>query len=192
MASNDAGKRQGAADARTGTGAGRERCRALKKAMHEYRTIINEAISKIHDLNPAIPDFQIPEPESKSTAAGTIYFYPLPDELGLDKQISPNAGLSEHVAVLSISREHSERLLNSTALKAGGPLGDTNRPLAGAAVFNFAETITALGPWVEFAISEGMKNQAAQPGVPSPEEILEQMRTGLEVLKCFRGYSGAT
>jgi hypothetical protein len=168
----------------------------LKKALSEYRAILNEAISKLRDLQPAIPEFQIPEPETKSVPGGTIYYYPIPEALGLDKQISPNAGLSDHVAVLSISQAHSERLLKNTPLKANGPLADPNKPLAGAVVFDFAGFIGAVGPWIEYAIESQsgslQEAAAANPAIPSKDDILKQVRTAIDILKCFRGYSGAT
>jgi hypothetical protein len=180
----------------------------LKKAVSEYRMIVNEMISKLHDLNPSIPEFQIPEPQTKAVAGGTIYYHPIPEELGVDKQISPNAGLSNHVAVLAISQTHSERLLANTPLKGSGPLADLKRPLAAAVVFDFAGAMTALEPWIEFGVEEAMKHQPALPpaveeksgkpvaaapgGMPSLEDILKQVRTGIEVLKCFRGYTSAT
>jgi hypothetical protein len=168
----------------------------LKKAMSEYRAIVNEAISKLRDLRPEIPEFQIPEPETKSVPGGTIYHYPVPEALGLDKQISPNAGLSDHVAVLSIAQAHSERLLKNTPLKANGPLADPNKPLAGAAVFDFAGLMGAVGPWIEYAIesqSEGLREAAAaNPAIPSKPDILKQVRAAIDVLKCFRGYTSVT
>jgi len=180
----------------------------LRQAVEEYRSIANELISKVHDLNPNVPAYQIPEPTTKTVPGGTIYYFSVPEELGVDKQISPNAALSDRVAVLSISLSHSERLLARSLLKVGGRQTVSKRPLAAAVTFDFAGTMTALGPWIEFGIEEGMrhhrapapaadpdaagKEDAPNPGMPSMEEILKQVRTGIEVLKCFRGYLSAS
>ncbi|TMQ34062.1 MAG: hypothetical protein E6K70_09710, partial [Planctomycetota bacterium] len=179
----------------------------LRQAMREYRTITNELISKLHDLQPEVPDKQIPEPETQAVKGGTLYFYPLDEDLGVDKQLMPCAGLSNNVAVLAISKPHAERLLTPAKVKAGGPLADTSKPLAGAVIFDWAGLVTTVSPWVEFGMDEWLKKQgsgaAAEPeqegtaqkkkGVrkdgPSPAEILSQVKTGLEILKCFRGYT---
>jgi hypothetical protein len=181
----------------------------LRQAMREYRTVTNELISKLHDLQPEVPDKQIPEPETQAVKGGTLYFYPLDEDLGVDKQIMPCGGLSNSVAVLAISKTHTERLLAPTKIKAGSPLADTSKPLAGAVIFDWARLVTTLGPWVEFGMDEWLKKQgsgaageeegaAAQkkgkPGKngPTPAEIMSQVKTGLEILKCFRGYTSAT
>ena len=61
---------------------------------------------------------------------GTIYSFPLPEQWGVDKQIVPNIGVSEQVAVLSASQQHTERLLKATPLAVGGVLGQ-DRATAG-------------------------------------------------------------
>src|SRR5439155_15477783 len=105
-------------------------------AVGEYYSIINETIAKLHELNPdKIPEFTLPPAENKSVPGGKIYYYAVPEIAGLDKQIAPNAGLSEAVAVLSLAPDVTARLLKATAPKAGAPLADTKKPLAGAVVF---------------------------------------------------------
>ena len=87
--------------------------------------------------------------------------------------------------MLSISRAHTERLLKATPLKAGGPLAKTDRPLAGAAVFNFAAFIDAATPWVDFATEQICKHEKSLAGQQA--EIVAQVHTVLDVLKVLRG-----
>jgi hypothetical protein len=166
----------------------------LRKAVGEYRTIVNELIAKLHELNPAVEDFQIPEPETHKAGGGTLYFYPVREELGLDMQIVPNAGLSDHVAVLSLSLSHGQRLLGNHPLKVdGGPLADLSRPRTGAVYFDWPALVNTLSPWVQIA---GQLAAQQQPeganAVPNLKEILPQIETFLEVAKCFRTYTSST
>src|SRR5262249_41902501 len=127
----------------------------LRKALAEYRAIANDMIAKVRELAPPgqVPDFQIPEPKVEKRKAGTLYFFPLPEDWGLDKQVVPTAGLSAKVAVLTLSHAQAERLLTARPLKTdGGPLADRTRPLVSAAYFNWPGFVDALTPWVELAV----------------------------------------
>jgi hypothetical protein len=165
----------------------------LQKAMGEYRQIFNELIVKLQDLPPPVevPTFQIPEPKTKKVTGATLFFYPIPARAGLDEQVVPTAGLSKTVAVLTLSHGHAERLLASKPLKVdGGPLADSKRRLVSASYLNWPGLIDALTPWVEY----GARPVLSQiTGLPADEdnkamtELVQQVRTVLEVLKCFRG-----
>jgi hypothetical protein len=171
----------------------------LRRAFAEYRAIGNDAIAKVREVaGDRVPDVQIPEPETRKVANGTIYFYPIPNVLGLDEQISPNAGLSEGVAILAIAQSQTERLLARHPLKVdGGPLADLNLPLVAATHVNCAEVVNAVGPWVEYGIQQGYRRQRAEGAERGGDDagaadVLAQVRTVLEVLKVFRSYSSIT
>jgi hypothetical protein len=171
----------------------------LRKAFGEYRSVINDLTTKLHEMSADIPDFKIPEPQTRELKSGTLYFYPLPEILGLDKQIAPNAGLSDKFAVLALTHEHSERLLTKTPLKTtGGPLTNLNRPLTGAAYCNCEELINVLLPWVDLGIKvgSGFRQGADENKTESTTldwfELVKQLPAALEVLKVFRGYSSGT
>src|SRR5213080_2960381 len=84
----------------------------LKQACGEYRSILNEALKKMREQSGEdFPNYQVPQPESKQVQSGVLYYFPVPKELGLDPQISPNAGLSASTAVLALSHAQTERLL---------------------------------------------------------------------------------
>lgn len=170
----------------------------LKKAFGEYRVTLNKMFADLKKLNKDIPEFkmpalEIPEPKTLKLKGGTCYYYPLPDKLGLDKRIQPNAALSAKVAVLAISTEHSDRLLKATPLKVdGGPLANTKRPLLSATYFNVAQFFDALYPWTEFAFAQAGNKIPPGPQGESKDDILKQLKTTYEVLKVFNRYTSAT
>jgi hypothetical protein len=161
----------------------------LQKAMGEYRTLLNDWIKAVQETSPKkVPLSEIPAPETRKIKGGTMFFYPLPEAWGLDKQLLPNAALAEKMAALALSQEHSERLLTPTPLKvSGGPLADLKRPLAGATYINCAGLVDLVAGWSETAAQ--FAPAADQEKVA---EVLAQARTVFEVLKVFRSYSSAT
>ncbi len=169
----------------------------LRKAMGDYREIVNDALSKVKAWpggDKIVGDFQVPPPEMKKTKAGTLYYYPLPESWGIDPQVQPTAGLSDDVAVLTLSHRHAERLLTSHPLQFDGrPLPDHDRPLVGAVIFDWAGVVDAATPWVDYATGKILESQAGGP-VPArnQEAVLGQIHTVLEVLRCFRGATSAT
>ena len=160
----------------------------LQKAMGEYRTMLNDWIKAAQETFPKTRVIEIPAPQTQKIKGGTMFYYPLPEAWGLDKQLLPNAALADKVAVLALSQEHSERLLTPTPLKVdGGPLADLKRPLAGATYVNCAGLVDLVAGWAG----------AAAPLAPAKDqekvtEVLAQVRTVVEVLKVFRSYSSAT
>src|SRR5262249_20812355 len=140
----------------------------LRKACGEYRSIFNDALAKLHQVFPdKVPDFQIPEAESKKIPDGTAYYYPLPQELGLDQQITPTSGLSETVAALTISQTPAERLLKETPLKVeGGPLADLQKPMASAAYCHWEALMKVISPWVDYGGQAGMKAKGGDDDDP--------------------------
>ena len=76
-------------------------------------------------------------PKAKTETWGSLYFYPRPrlDAAGVDKQITPVAGLSKTYLVLAISHEQAQRLLTATPLKVStGPIAQAKQPLSAAAI----------------------------------------------------------
>jgi len=175
----------------------------LKKGVGEYKSVADEIIEKIREKNPDSlpPGFKIPDPQVRSIRSGTIYSYPLPRDLGIDNQLAPGAGLGSHVAVLTISPQHTAELLSPTPFEAEGPAADSKRPLASAVFFDCAGLIEATTPWIEYGVRavyakthEG-EGVGLQVGGHDPDELkktLAQVRSGLEILKVLRTVSSAT
>ncbi len=166
----------------------------LRKAMGDYRTTANEMIEAVRKIVPKdanFPEFSIPEPKTHKAQAGELYYWPLPAEWGVDKQVAPTLGLSKNVGVVTPSQAMAERLLarKPLVLPAGSPLADARRPLAGAFYCNFPAFIDALTPWVDFGL-----DKAELPPIPGAdkESISKQLHTVLEVLKCYRGTTSAS
>jgi hypothetical protein len=169
---------------------------ALVKAMTEYRAIANEALTKIKAWPGCekIGDFQIPLPKTDKSLSGTLYSYLLPEEWGVDPKVVPTAGLTKDTAVLTLSHAHAERLLASHPLRIdGGPLADRDRPLAAAMYFNWPGVVDAAGPWVQFGTVKILEAQAGgEVPAKTRDAVLSQVRTVMDVLKCWRGESSAT
>jgi hypothetical protein len=170
----------------------------LRKAMSSYRTLVNDAIAKARELIPQadIPDIQVPEPESKESKVGGLYFYPLPPQLGVDPQVVPTAGLSRKVAVLTLSHAEAERVLQEKPLAVkGGPLADLKAPRATAAYLDWPAVVDTLAPWVEMVVMLAPVQDFA-PGARDEESakkvVLGQLRTVIRVLKVVRGSTSST
>jgi hypothetical protein len=166
----------------------------LKKAAAEYRAVFNELFAGLRDIvqeKDNFPEIKIPEPKMEKGKSGTLYSIPLPDELGVDKQIVPTAALSDKVCALALTKAHAERLLASTPLKLdGGPLADTKRNLANAVYFSWPAMMDLAEPWVMFGINaSGVAKMA--PNL-NPDDVIKQVKMGFEVLKVFRVYTSCT
>ena len=173
----------------------------LERAMSEYRAIANDAVARVREVIPIVPALEIPAPESKKLSTGTLYYYPVPAFLGLDRQIMPNAAVSSHVAALSLSESQSARLLAKTPLRAsGGPLADLSRPRASAVYCDWPALVDAATPWVDFGLraagpnplggllDESADDQSQNQG----ENLRKQVHTFLEVLKILKVTSTGT
>jgi hypothetical protein len=181
----------------------------VRKAFAEYKSIADEVLVKLKELNPGeIPaDFKLPDATARAVKRGTIYSYALPKEAQLDAQLAPNAGLGEKLAVLSLAPKHTERLMEAAPLVANGPLADTKRPLASIAHFNWAALVDAVLPWVEYGVRAAEPSaQAALEDAPAEDEagaadagdqartafILQHVRTVAEALKALGAINSVT
>jgi hypothetical protein len=165
----------------------------LEKAMKGYAAILEDLAAKIGEVAPdtGVQRFKFPEPKTQAAAAGRIFTWPLPPAVGLDARVAPSAGLSEKVAVVTASAGHAERLLQATPLAPESQvLGKAlKKPLATAAHLDWAGVIEAVTPWVELAAHTIAR---AQTGEDAGDDTMRQLRTVLDVLKCFRGTSSVS
>jgi hypothetical protein len=167
----------------------------LVEAMADYRQIINDAIAAVREQHPdEVPEsVEFPAPEAIESSAGTVYAWKLNDELGLDEQIVPCTVVNDHMGAIASSRALAERALAEQPM--AGPadvVGDADEPRAMVVGFNWADLVSAVEPWVYYGIRQGMMGEtgAAQDpadDAPQVQEIWSQVKTGLSILKCFRG-----
>lgn len=158
----------------------------LGQALEGYRVTINKLIAKVREIpGTTIPEFEIPKPKLEPKGGSSFAFYPIPEEWGIDKQFQPTGGVSGSVAALALSRSHVERLLSPLPLQSElAPLANLKRPMDSAFVFNFAELISAAGPWVGYAID------SAQPmDKKEAERIAVKV---MSMLKVFQSYGSVT
>jgi len=162
----------------------------LREAMGDFRLLINQMLTELHELFPnEAPQFQIPEIISEEIAGGTSYFYPIPAGI-VDPQLQPNAALGEHVAVVSISQNHSARLLTSSELKIADLPSDSDQDLGQVIVLNCPLFVDTLVSWADYGLDVAVQFGAIpglDPQSPDAREIRAQVLTVAEVLKVFRG-----
>ncbi len=157
----------------------------LKAAFAEYYAVADDFVEVLKGIEKSeIPkDFTIPRPHVYNLRQGTAYGYPLPAVWGVDSRVLPNAGVTEKIAVLTLSGRHTVRLFNETEPKIAGLALPTDRPLAAVAGLDFAAFVDALTPWVDFALDKGTAHLPPKDA----EMVREHAKTALEVLKVFRG-----
>jgi hypothetical protein len=162
-------------------------------ALKEYRTTINELYAKVREASQDnIPEFKIPASEVEKGKNGNLHYYPLPEEAGLDKQVQPVMGIGKKLAVFCLSKQHAERLLSDTPLKAeSGPLARKGN-VVGVAMLNFPAFVDAIEPWVEFGVQATVGAPDPETAKKMSEEILKQVRVGLKVLRAFKGFTAVT
>ena len=154
----------------------------LREAAAEYLRIAQRIVDVLHQAEPdRVPKVQLVAPESRQTESGMIYYYKFPQTFGLDRQVAPNAGLSEDTLVLSLVPKMTLRLLNPTDLVATGPLADSGRSVGAVSSFDFAGLLEALIPWIDYGMM--VSGEEVAPN------IRQQIRTGIEIAQCFRGIS---
>ncbi len=173
-----------------------------KAAFSEYFAITQDLLTKLHEASTGdyaelfdeeIPLIELPKPLERAEGSGTVYYYTLPQTTGLDPQIAPNAGLSDDVMAMSLLPKFTARLMNETPVINSGPLADVNRPLAAAGHLNFAGFIDMISPWVDYGMMMAGALQASEGAQPDQMAmVMEHVKVGMEVLRCFRGVSSVT
>jgi hypothetical protein len=151
----------------------------LRKAASEYRAIFNQLVTLAGQ-----PDLKLAAPHERQLKADTLYFYPLPKDLGADKQLSPTAGLSEHWAVLTVNHAHAIRLLHPTPLKTDSKLLADGKGIHAAVYFSWEGLVAAAAPWLDYALQMAPANAG--------QDVPGQVHTVLDVLKVFRSYTSVT
>ena len=159
----------------------------LKQAFTEYYAVADEFVEILKGIEKSeVPkDFKIPRPRVFNLRRGTAtaYGYPLPAQLGLDSRVMPNAAVSKKVAVLSLTGNHTLRLLDEKEPKIAGLPLPTDKPLAAVGGLDFVAFVDALTPWVNFALDQG----TVQLPPKDAQMARETAKTVLDVLKVYRG-----
>ncbi|MGO8690384.1 MAG: hypothetical protein ACLQLG_12185 [Thermoguttaceae bacterium] len=163
----------------------------LRKACTEYKSIINDMIDAARHIEGSeIPaDFHLPDAVLKSNKKKgyTLFTYPLPEAWGVDTHVLPNAGLSPNVAVVTLSREHSRRLLAATPPTVAGRAIPIDQPQAAAGLLDFAGLIDTITPWIDLGVRTAVERDAEDEGAQRRTAmILDQAHTVLDVLKVVR------
>jgi hypothetical protein len=168
----------------------------VKKAFGEYKAVAQAAVDKISELNPeAIPKgFQIPPPQSRVASDGQVYWYPVPksSDFHVDPQVQPAVGLSKNVAVVSTSIQQVERILAPTPLARKSDVITARKTAGSALCFDFPALVDAVRPWAELAVAQHASESDDENADAQAKAIIEQIGTGAEILKCYRGTTSVT
>ena len=165
----------------------------VRQAFTEYRAEINEILVAIREINPMMPEIQMPAARSMEMKSGAVYTYPMFAQLGLDPQIIPAVGLNDSVAVFAFSPNHVERLLAEHTLKVdGGPLADLKKARAAATIYNAPAFVDLLTPWADFAVSSAQAAGGVQLDAQTLKGYMDQLHTVLGILKVFKGSTSST
>ena len=172
----------------------------LKTAFREFYDAADEFVDALKAMdqvkNPAggragdvIPkDFKLQRPKEFNLRQGKLWGYALPAEAGVDSRVMPNAGLSENVAVLSMSGRHTQRLLAENDPTIAGIKLAADKPYGTVAAFDFTALLDAAAPWVDLALAKGTEG-----ATPENAEMAKlHAKTALEVLRCYHGTVAVT
>ncbi|HUR52548.1 MAG TPA: hypothetical protein VMZ71_00315, partial [Gemmataceae bacterium] len=161
----------------------------LKQALEGYRTVVNKVIAKVSELSMgAVPEVQIPKPQIEAEAGRETAYYPIPADAGLDPRVRPTGGLTPKVAALTLSKEHTIRLLDDRPLRVdAAPLKDLKRPLDSVFYFHWAGMVETGGVWAEYFI-----RQRAGADAGDAKTELATARSVIQFLQVFRSYTSAT
>lgn len=156
---------------------------AARRAFAEYRVILNDLRKELPKIDPEKTGFAIPAPQLRNVKAGELYFYPLPADLELDPRILPNVGVSDKVAVLALTQEHSERLFAPAPLQTEGFLmKHRQRPLSGVTYIHWAGLVDVTASWIDNVVEDAAKKADAG----QVEDIFKQVRAAFDLLRVFR------
>jgi len=164
----------------------------FEKALEEYRLTLNEMYEKVREASrDNVPEFKIPVAETTKVKGGTLYFYPIPEDAGVDKQFTPTLGVGEKAAAFALSKGHAQRLIGSTPLPAKGPLAE-KRDVVAVCYFDFHALLDAAEPWVDYVAQNAAKEIEDKEGKKKAGEVAKEVKASFEILRVFHGYTSAT
>ncbi len=147
-----------------------------------------ELAKSIDDKHDIPADFKIQRPKEFNLRQGKLWGYALPAEAGVDTRVMPNAGLSDNVAVLSMSGRHTQRLLGESDPTMAGIKLPTNKAYGTVAAFDFTALLDAAAPWVDLALAKGTEQTTPE----NAAMIKQHAKAALEVLRCYHGTVAVT
>ncbi len=166
----------------------------LRSALAAYRTTINKLLADLHALKPEeVPEIEIPSPQMRESAAGALYYYPLPEQ----SPVTPHAALSENVAVVAITDSAAQRMLAASQFKAGdASLVTRAKDEAGQFVsFDWAGAVRLIKPWVHAGLRTAGASGLIAGGDLESEQyraIVSQVDAVIEVLQTLHTISAVT
>lgn len=165
----------------------------FRRAMTEYAAIAQDVLGKLHTSIKDFPEIKIPEPRTKKVDNGEVFAWPLPDEVGLSKAITPSAGLAKNVAVLSTSPKQAVRLMQATPLLSTAD--NLDRPLGAVSTIHVDRMAQAAQPWANYFIqlySDKLKADGDEAGLGNVKTIQLQTNAVLDFIACLKSISSVS
>jgi hypothetical protein len=155
----------------------------LKQASAEFFDLGQRGMNLLNKHFPdAVEKTELTPPQTREFPEGTIYFYSLPMEAGVDPQFAPNAGLSANTLALSLVPKFSLRLLKKTPLEIKeGPLALADKPLASASYIDLSGMVDVLGAWIDYGFETAGATGLEEAAGVDPETV----KTSKEVTHGF-------
>ena len=127
---------------------------------------------------------KLPPPESRDFPSGTVYYYRLPKNLGLDKHLAPCAAVANDTLSISLLPRQAARMLEPTDLQAGTPLADPNRNMGAAVYFNFARSHRRSGAVGRLRHENWVLPKRMRTGLST---VMDQVNAGLDSFEMLQG-----
>lgn len=170
----------------------------IKEAGRELLALGNDVLdwaSTLPDAN--IPkDFKFLPPEVKSGDQSDVFFYRIPEQVGLHASIVPHARLSDTWLVFAYLENRSNAIVQEQSFDPIVPI-DFSRNAYTGIYLNANEIIDAVNAWVLYAVEQRDAQFGPDYFGPAEDETLNFSRVELldswdsliEFAKCFRGAS---
>jgi hypothetical protein len=166
--------------------------RAFVVAIERYVAAVRTLLDRIRVAYPSRipPDFAIPSPQTKAVAGGTLYYYPLPWNLGPDA--FPCALLADDLLVLSTSSALADEMVKIVPMPAAEVV-DSARAACAAVTVDFDEgfrLLARLGNAVfQHMHGRGLIGHGDMQGAMMVKMHLDAV---LRSARAFRGYRCVT
>lgn len=163
----------------------------LEQAGGKYLGLAQQVIDLLRSIDPEeFPEeVVIPEANVEEGDAGTMWVYDLPGELMAPESLRPNIGLNDTTLVVSLSTDHSQRILAETPVAVGDLDAETaEKPMAMAFALQWDALVETVRPWAQYGIEMGMQGENIDLDryEYTPAEVADQADTLLNVLQCMK------
>lgn len=160
----------------------------VREYVEATNTLLGDLSARFPDEVPAA--VRIPEPRVTDLAGGKFYFYPLPEDLGLDAR--PGALLKDDLLVLTTSSRLAEEMAGSVDMPTGDVV-ELDQPAGSATYVQIAESAAMLHRMLDAVRLNMLEQGAIGPGEQRQMAMAEMHVDAIvDALGAVRTYSSRT